>query len=252
MPRPATPLRAVLKARALVALPFVLGAAIFLPGAPATQQADAATRYVYGIDVSHWQGTINWSSVSRTSVDFALAKATQGRTYNDPTYRTNRAGAKAAGIRFGAYHYASPDLSTNDAIAEADHYVNVAGLRAGNLIPALDLESTGGLTSSQLISWTKTWVRRVYARTGSKPMIYTSPNFWRYRMANTTWFANNGYRVWIAHWNVSSPTVPAYDWSGRSWSVWQYTSCGSVSGIGGCVDVDRFNGSSLRAITIGG
>jgi GH25 family lysozyme M1 (1,4-beta-N-acetylmuramidase) len=86
----------------------------------------------------------------------------------------------------------------------------------------------------------------VYARTGARAMIYTTPSFWQNHMGNTRWFADNGYRVvWIAHWGVSSPTVPASNWGGRSWGFWQYSNCGSVPGIAGCVDLDRFHGSDL-------
>lgn len=245
MPRPVTTARAALRVRAFAALPFLLAALFFLPGAG---RAEAAT-YAFGIDVSHWQGTINWDAVGRTSVSFVFAKATQGRTYNDATYKANRAGAKSEGIPFGAYHYAKPDLSYHDALAEADHYVNVAALRPGNLIPVLDIESAGRLTSSQLITWTKTWVKRVYARVGMKPMIYTSSGFWKYHMANTTWFAANGYRLWIPSWG-SAPSEPASNWGGRGWSFWQYSACGRVSGISGCVDLDRANGRNVSLVTL--
>jgi GH25 family lysozyme M1 (1,4-beta-N-acetylmuramidase) len=70
-------------------------------------------------------------------------------------------------------------------------------------------------------------------------------------MGNTTWFANAGYKtLWIAHWNVSAPTVPAANWGGKGWTFWQWTSCGHVTGITGCVDRDRYNGSNLSPVTI--
>lgn len=247
--RTVTTVRSVLRARTL-ALPLVLAAAIFVPGTPAAGTADAASPYLSGIDVSRWQGTIDWSAVGRTNVSFVFAKATQGRYYNDPTYAANRAGARAAGIRFGAYHYAEPDMSWYDAVHEADHFVSVAGLRSGNLIPVLDLEETGGMSTYHVINWVRTWVQRVQARTGVRPMIYTSALFWRYRMGNTTWFAANGYRVWIASWGVSSPSVPANNWNSRGWSFWQTSSCGRVSGISGCVDLDYANGQKLTLVVM--
>jgi lysozyme len=93
-------------------------------------------------------------------------------------------------------------------------------------------------------------VKRVYARTGRKPVIYTSYGFWRYALNNTTWFADNGYRLTIATWGASKPSVPANNWGGRGWSFWQYTGCGHVSGISGCVDVDRANGRKLTLVTM--
>jgi hypothetical protein len=83
-------------------------------------------------------------------------------------------------------------------------------------------------------------------------MIYTSPSFWKTSMANTTEFADAGYSVlWIAHWNTLSPSTPANNWEGAGWTFWQYSDCGSVAGIAGCVDLDRFNGTDLSRITIG-
>jgi lysozyme len=154
-------------------------------------------------------------------------------------------------VRFGAYHFAKPGSNTNDALIEADLFVRVARLKHGDLIPALDIEVTGGLGVSALQRWVRTWLARVASQVGKKPMIYVSPNFWKTYMGNTTWFANAGYRtLWIAHYNVSSPTVPASNWGGKGWTFWQWTSCGRVSGISGCVDRDRYNGSSLSPVTI--
>ena len=67
-------------------------------------------------------------------------------------------------------------------------------------------------------------------------------------MSNTDWFAQNGYRVWIANWTTASqPALPAGNWGGQGWTFWQHTSTGVVAGISGNVDLDRFNGTSLPA-----
>jgi GH25 family lysozyme M1 (1,4-beta-N-acetylmuramidase) len=79
---------------------------------------------ISGIDVSHFQGTINWSSVAAAGKQFAFAKATEGVTYVDPTVGTNTAGARAAGLLVGVYHFAHPD--TNTAAAEAQHFLTAA------------------------------------------------------------------------------------------------------------------------------
>jgi GH25 family lysozyme M1 (1,4-beta-N-acetylmuramidase) len=207
------------------------------------------TTTLYGIDVSRWQGRIDFARVRASGKRFVFAKATEGRIYTDDAYTRNRSAALAAGLVFGAYHFAHPDRTANDAILEADNFVNVAGLRHGMLRPVLDLESGQTLGVSGLQWWVKTWLARVYTRTGARAMIYTTPAFWKTYMGDTRWFANNGYRVvWVAHWSVASPTVPASNWSGRSWSFWQYSNCGTVSGIAGCVDLDRFRGSDLSVV----
>jgi GH25 family lysozyme M1 (1,4-beta-N-acetylmuramidase) len=204
-----------------------------------------------GIDVSHWQETIDWTQVAASGVKFAIAKATEGRTYIDPMYATNRAGATGVGLAFSAYHFAKPDGTPGDAIAEADHFVDVAQLVPGNLIPALDVERTGNLTQAQLTQWILDWLGRVTERMGVRPMVYTSPNGWKNRTGDTTAVAAAGYTVlWLAHWDVAAPTVPASDWNGNGWRIWQWTNCAAVPGISGCVDADWHLGTTLDDITI--
>jgi GH25 family lysozyme M1 (1,4-beta-N-acetylmuramidase) len=231
--------RAVVIATALLCLPF-----------PAPAHASSA--WLTGIDVSSWQGQIDWSKVAGAGIKFVIAKASEGTTYADPTYGTNKSGAAANGIAFTAYHFARPTSSTTDAVSQADYFLNNAKLSAGNLIPALDLEVTGGLSTSALQSWTWAWVKEVFARLGVKPMIYTSPNFWQTYMGNTTAFADAGYdTLWIAHWtSATSPSVPANNWGGHGWTFWQWSDCQKVSGISGCVDGDRYNGTDLTPVRI--
>lgn len=69
-------------------------------------------------------------------------------------------------------------------------------------------------------------------------------------MGNSRWFADNDYRLWIAHWRAKDPTVPAVNWGGRGWTIWQVSDCGSVPGIRGCVDIDLFRGLNMAGLTI--
>src|SRR6266545_3456664 len=93
-----------------------------------------------GIDVSRHQGTIDWAQVEASGQRFVIAKASEGLFTVDPTYATNRAGAMAAGLVFGAYHFARPDLHPDDPTGEADHFVDTAQLGPGNIVPVLDLD----------------------------------------------------------------------------------------------------------------
>jgi GH25 family lysozyme M1 (1,4-beta-N-acetylmuramidase) len=207
----------------------------------------ASSGYKEGIDVSHWQGNIDWSRVKASGRTFAIAKATEGVGFRDSAYTRNKAGAMGQGLKFGAYHFAQP---ANDPIKEADWFVNNAGYQRGMLVPTLDLERTGGRGPTALTNWVKAWVSRVDARLGVKPMIYMSPAFWRTNLNDTRWFADNGYGIlWVAHWGVSSPSVPASNWGGRSWTFWQYTSSGTVPGISGRVDLNRYRFASFDAVT---
>lgn len=204
-----------------------------------------------GIDVSHHQDVIDWAQVSSSGVRFAMAKASEGRTFVDPMYATNKAAAEANGIEFSAYHFANPDGSADDAILEADHFVDTAQLVPGNLLPALDIEQTGGLSEAELTEWILTWLGRVTERLGVRPMVYTSPAGWENRTGDTTAVADAGYTVlWIAHWGVEEPRLPADEWSGNGWTFWQYGNCGSVPGIEGCVDVDWYGSTDFGPVTI--
>jgi GH25 family lysozyme M1 (1,4-beta-N-acetylmuramidase) len=209
--------------------------------------ASVVSAYKEGIDVSHWQGTINWASVKASGRSFVIAKATEGISFKDSSYDTNKAGAMGQGMMVGAYHFAQP---ANDPVREADWFVDNARYQHGMLIPTLDLERTGGLTTTALTAWVKAWLTRVDQRLGVKAMIYVSPSFWRTAMVDTRWFADNGYAIlWVAHWGVASPSIPASNWGGRSWTFWQYTSDGAVPGIAGRVDLNRYKFATFAAVT---
>jgi GH25 family lysozyme M1 (1,4-beta-N-acetylmuramidase) len=208
--------------------------------------------YIEGIDVSHWQETIDWAKVAAAGKKFAFIKATESTDFLDNKYATNRAQAKANGIKVGAYHFARPGTNTNDAINEANWFIKNAGPVSGELLPVLDLEVTGGLTDSQLSAWAKAFLDRVYALTGVRGAIYVSPSFWSSNAGNSTNLAVAGYKVlWIAHWTTaSSPTTPANNWNGNGWTFWQYTSSGSVNGISGRVDLNRYRFSDLGKVLV--
>jgi GH25 family lysozyme M1 (1,4-beta-N-acetylmuramidase) len=205
-----------------------------------------------GIDVSHWQNTIDWSRVAASGKRFAFMKASEGTTLVDQTYAGNRAQAKAYGMLVGAYHFARPNRTPGDAIAEADYFLAMSQVAAGDLLPVLDLEVNGGLSPVELQEWVKSYLGRIYERTGARGVIYTSPSFWRNSMADTTWFAANGYRtLWVAHWTSGpAPSVPGGNWGGTGWTFWQYTSSGTVPGISGRVDLNRYNGTDFTPVLL--
>lgn len=201
-----------------------------------------AASTVRGIDVSQWQGVVDWATVASTATRFVIVRTTKGTDLVDPTFAANLAGATDAGLVVGAYHRATPSAEPGDARAEADFFLSVARNAPGDLLPALDIEETGGLTPPELVDWVRTWVQRVRNRLGVRSLLYASPYFWRTNMGDSTWFADRDYPLWIAHWNVAAPDVPAGSWSGRGWAVWQWTATGRVSGIDTDVDRDRVEG----------
>ncbi|MEO8477890.1 MAG: glycoside hydrolase family 25 protein [Actinomycetota bacterium] len=203
-----------------------------------------------GIDISHWQGTIDWARVAGSGKAFVFMKATDDDNYVDPTFAANRAGARANGLLVGAYHFARPDPSTGDARREARFFVKVADPSPGSLLPVLDIETSQGLDQQGVTRWARTWVAEVRALTGVTPLVYTSPYGWQTRTGDTRLVARDGAPLWVAHWGVSSPTLPAADWDGHGWVVWQHTSDGHVAGIAGRVDLDKLVGTRLGRITI--
>lgn len=224
------------------------GEAALTPEGPGPHRAVGAT--IPGIDISHWQGTIDWTKVAGAGKEFAFMKATDDVDYVDPTFATNRAQARANGLLVGAYHFARPDPSPGDARREARFFVKVADPKPGSLLPVLDIETSRGLDQQGVTRWARTWVAEVRELAGVTPLVYTSPYGWMTRTGDTRLVARDGAPLWIAHWGVSSPTLPAANWDGHGWVVWQHTSDGHVAGIAGRVDLDRLAGTSLGRITI--
>jgi GH25 family lysozyme M1 (1,4-beta-N-acetylmuramidase) len=208
--------------------------------------------YTEGIDISHWQGVIDWTKVAAAGKKFAFMKASEDIDFVDNTYVTNRAQAHAVGLYVGAYHFAQPSTGVGDAIAEADHFIDTAAPAKGDLIPVLDLERSGSLSQTALTAWVQAFLGRVYERIGVRAAIYVSPNFWRTYMGDTTWFGLNGYDIlWVAHWTAGvAPSVPGGNWAGDGWTFWQYTSDGSVPGISGRVDLNRYRSKDFRPVLI--
>jgi lysozyme len=252
MPRPRKSLAALILVTAIAATAGTAG------------QAAAGTRAM-GIDVSRFQGAIDWASVAGSGVRFAFVQASRGSGADctvkpaqcgaDPYFAANRAAAESVGIRVGAYHRAFATGGTTadaraDALAESDVFLLAVGsLHSGELVPVLDVETPfTGMTATTLRTWVRVFVKRVTKRLGRKPMIYTNASSWS-ATGNTTEFAKAKYPLWVAEYGVSRPTVPANNWAGRGYSVWQFTSSGSVPGISGKVDMDRL-GTGLAKITI--
>jgi GH25 family lysozyme M1 (1,4-beta-N-acetylmuramidase) len=214
----------------------------------------AAAPRPLGIDVSRFDHAIDWASVASSGVSFAFIEASRGTGDDcavkpaecgaDPLYATNYAGARAAGLRVGAYERAFASGPTvaearADAAAEAELFIAQVGqLHAGDLLPVLDVETPfNGLNPDRLRVWIRAWMKRVRARLGARAIIYTNATSWQ-ATGNTSEFAA-GHPLWIANFGVSRPSVPAANWGGRRWSIWQFTSSGAVPGIPGRVDEDR-------------
>ena len=123
----------------------------------------------------------------------------------------------------------------------------------GELLPVLDLEVTGGLTDAQLAAWAKSFLDRVYERTGVKGAIYISPSFWSNNAGNSLNLANAGLQDAVDRplddRAAPRPSRPS-NWGGNGWTFWQYTSSGSVNGISGRVDLNRYRHTNFTPVLI--
>ena len=149
----------------------------------------------------------------------------------DSQFQANWSGAQAAGLLRGAYHFYQPGA---DPRQQAAHFLDTVRMGPGDLPPALDVERAG--EPGALISGIQAWLAAVEQATGRTPILYTNPTFWT--ELRTSDFGR--FPLWIAEYGAPAPTVPP-GW--QTWSFWQFSDAGTVLGIEGPVDLDRFHGT---------
>jgi GH25 family lysozyme M1 (1,4-beta-N-acetylmuramidase) len=211
-------------------------------GTPAPRRSlTAGPAQTPGLDVSHYQGDIAWPTVYAKGARFAYVKATESTTYTDPKFAQNYAGAGAAGLARGAYHFALPDRSPG--ATQADYLLAHGGGSPPDgmsLPPMLDIEynpygaTCYGLTPNAMVLWIRAFSNEVRARTSRYPTIYTTTNWWTTCTGNNSSFGATN-PLFIARYNSTVGTLPA-GWP--AYTMWQYADAGVLPG-----DQDRFNGS---------
>jgi GH25 family lysozyme M1 (1,4-beta-N-acetylmuramidase) len=165
---------------------------------------------VDGVDISHHQdGKLDMKAAMDAGVRWMYHKATEGGGYKDPNYEERRKQARAAGLPFGAYHFARPSGSSADATTEAALFLRTARVGAGDLRPMLDLEDDAHVDAAELRRWTKTFVDAVLAGCGAKPVIYTP-----FDLGDVV---TQGCLIWRPRYNNSNtpPVLP--------WDIWQFS-----------------------------
>ena len=190
---------------------------------------------VHGIDVSHHQGTIDWSAVKGTEkqdypIRFVFMKATEGGDYKDRRFAENFRKAGEVGLIRGAYHFYNPNT---DPIRQADFFISQVKLKKGDLAPVLDIERKPR-DKAQLQANLKIFLNRLELHYGVKPIIYTSYKY-KTRYLDSPEF--DAYPFWIAHYYVDMLSYKG------TWQFWQHTDYGTVPGIDTNVDLNVFNGS---------
>jgi GH25 family lysozyme M1 (1,4-beta-N-acetylmuramidase) len=207
---------------------------------------------ISGIDVSAFQGQINWSSVATGGALFAYIRASEQANIPDQFFAANYQGAKANGLFAGAYHRARPELSSGRS--QADYFLDQAQYveDGRTLPPMLDIEwpranwpgldACYNMTPAQMTAWIRDFVNRVRERTGKPTMIYTNTNWWRPCTNNDPSFGSNP--LFISGYLASPPPLPA-GWT--TWTLWQYSDSGALPG-----DQDVFNGDYAALTRLAG
>jgi len=203
---------------------------------------------VEGVDISAGQSPVTWSLVAGDNRQFAFIKATQGNYYTSSAFAAQYAGAKTAGVYRSAYHFFDP---TVDGVMQANYFLGVVGtVLPDDLPPMLDMECPDGSTtclgftggsgnapSATIVSRALDWLSTVEAATGKKPIVYTFPSYFPGLATPDTGLA--AYPLFIATF-ATCASVPA-PWTTAVF--WQYSWTGTVAGIPGQVDLDRFFGT---------
>jgi len=192
---------------------------------------------IHGIDVSRYQGLINWEEVKEmeiknVKIGFSFIKATEGINNEDKRFERNWKAAKKAGMIRGAYHFFNPYKSGRE---QAQNFIETVVLSKGDLPPVLDVEFAGRVSRPQLLQRIKDWLQLVEMHYKVKPIIYTGADFYR----NYLSVQFDDYPLWVAHYLVKDKPRTS-----RSWHFWQHNEKGRVNGINAPVDFNVFNGDS--------
>jgi lysozyme len=210
-----------------------------------------------GIDVSSFQGSINWSTVHANGVKWAYAKATEGTYFQDSTFHNNMNNGKAAGVQMGAYDFTRPDLYSPST--EANYFWSFAGAYitadGKSLYPMADFETfNGAVGASSYTAWYNAWSSDVKAKTTHflHPLIYCSAGSGACDLIEYDHAGGIYLSAWIANYNGEN-LYTGTPWScctccnawttgcsGANWTMWQVSSTGAIGGISGNVDLDAY------------
>ena len=188
-----------------------------------------------GIDVSHYQGSIDWAKVKAAGIRFAYVKASQGADFTDPRLFANVAGAAAAGIPIGLYHVFVANLGN----AQLSKWQEIYASADSQLPPWIDIEP--GAVTEETAPQALEFLRAMKSNSGTKPRNPGKPCVYCSPMTAQSDLSDPEFRTYplaIAHY-TDAPSPNTVLWSG--WEFWQHSCSGTVDGILGAVDLDRFN-----------
>ncbi len=231
-----------------------------------------ALNKTFGIDVSRWQEKMDWQKMKAHGFEFVFVRATQGISFKDPLFATHWAGAKAAGLLRGAYHFFEPH---QDGVTQAHWFLKTLGDDFGELPPVFDLETNQFplrpkpgdkvtvVDNANLVKRSAEWIKTVETRVNRHPIMYTRARFWndfmRDRQGQYPAWAN-AMKLWTAHYifNDKEPTLDEVEkflpfvrlpTSWPTWTFWQFTDDAkrdgltNKDGVKSTLDINLFNGT---------
>lgn len=198
-----------------------------------------------GIDISEYQGNINWQKVKMIDeiyeINFVLIRATAGKDRVDAEFADNWENVKAKNMIRGAYHYYRPN---ENSLEQANFFIKTVKLKKGDLPPVLDIEKLPKNQSlDSLKIGLKRWLLKVENFYGVKPIIYSGDKYFTDFLEKQF----SGYTFWIANYSIFDENID------KNWQFWQFTENANIDGIKGNVDLNIFNGTKnqLKYLTIG-
>ena len=194
---------------------------------------------IHGIDVSYYQGKIDWQKVKAMKEDevhisFAFIKATEGLLIVDPYFQRNWREAPKAGIKVGAYHFFRPK---RPGLWQANFFLQTISIEKGDLPPVVDVENLDGLSPAQMRKELNAFIIQVENKTKVKPIIYSGLKFYQSYLKGYY----DSYPFWVAHYH--QPKLKLAD---DAWKFWQHSDKARINGINHLVDFNAFNGDSLK------
>ncbi len=218
---------------------YVAHAEALTSGNASTKQLNL--KYREGIDVSHYQGKIDWDAVAGSAeVSYAYLKATEGASLVDDTYAYNLKEARRVGLSVGSYHFYRPNISWQEQLKNLTSNVDP---ETQDLVPIIDIEHRGHVSEAKFIQDLKDFVKAVERHYGKKPLLYSYQNFYNRHLRELF----TDYHWMIAKYKDERPVLQ----DGKKFIIWQYTSKGSIPGVKGNVDrsclMDDF---SLRQLVL--
>jgi len=195
---------------------------------------------VKGIDVSYYQGNVDWHKVKESGVLFGFARVSDGLIKIDPKFDKNWNEMKDASIIRGAYQFFRPN---QDPTKQAELFVSIVekagGFQENDLPSVIDVEVTSNIDSEKITENVLIWINYISSYTNKKPIIYSGPYFWEHNKLGDEF---KTYPLWTAHYTKLNecPLIPD-PWV--NWDFWQFTGSGNVNGVNSIVDINIYNGS---------